>query len=100
MAYQLTPQAEQDLEEIWHFGAQTWSENQADKYLDELVSVFELISIMPNLAPLRHNFEPPVHIHVHHQHVIIYNLVGENIVIIRILGGKQNWPVLLKELDF
>lgn len=100
MAYQLTPLAERDLEDIWRFGASTWSENQADKYLDELLSVFELIARWPNFAPLRDIFEPPVHMHVHHQHVIIYNLSGDDVIIIRILGGKQNWPALLKELDF
>ena len=100
MAYQLTPLAERDLEDIWRFGADMWSANQADKYLDELISVFELMSIMPNLAPLRDIFEPPVHIHAHQQHVIIYNVVGDDIIIIRVLSGKQNWPALLKELDF
>lgn len=100
MGYRLTPLAERDLEDIWRFGAGAWSPLQADKYLDELLAVFELITMMPNLAPLRDIFEPPVHIHTHQQHVIIYHIIADDIVIIRILGGKQNWPALLKELDF
>jgi hypothetical protein len=31
--YRLTPSAKSDLIEIWHYTAETWGEQQAEKYL-------------------------------------------------------------------
>lgn len=39
MTFRLSKAAELDLLNIWRYTCQTWSENQADKYLDELEAV-------------------------------------------------------------
>ena len=39
MSFRLSKAAELDLLNIWRYTSQTWSEDQADKYLDELERV-------------------------------------------------------------
>jgi toxin ParE1/3/4 len=42
--YKLTKLAEQDLVKIWDYTVHEWSVNQAEKYIDGLVSSFEGIA--------------------------------------------------------
>jgi toxin ParE1/3/4 len=41
---QLTPLARADLENIWNYTADTWSPEQADKYISEFVTAFAAIA--------------------------------------------------------
>lgn len=41
--YRLTRLAEHDLEKIWEYTVYEWSLNQAEKYIDGLLSSFEAI---------------------------------------------------------
>ena len=97
--YCLTPTAEDDLEAIWRYSAETWSAAQADTYLDTLVATIETIVTMPTLSRERVEFDPPVRIHPAAEHLIIYRIDGDLITIIRILGGRQNWRAMLEIID-
>lgn|GEM_PF-88179 len=97
--YKLTAKAQEDLEQIWLYGAKTWSASQADQYIDDLVVVFEMLVAMPAMARERKEFTPPVRIHVHRKNLIIYTIVEDYILIIRILAGKQDWRTILDTLD-
>lgn len=59
----LTPCASLDLEEIWLYSAQNWSEAQADRYIDKLTRMFDLLRVMPELGREHHEFTPPVRFH-------------------------------------
>lgn len=98
-SYRLAPRALDDLEEIWRYTAETWSVTLADRYADDLTRVFETIAALPTLARERTEFEPPVHIHVHESHLIVYVLTDDNVVILRLLGGRQDWISILKAAD-
>ena len=97
--YELTPQALTDLDDIWRYTAETWSVDQADTYIDGLANVFGLLVSMPEMAPERHEFTPPVRIHPHGSHLIIYIVREAAVVIVRVLGGGQNWKAVLEDLD-
>ena len=97
--YQLTPKALADLDDIWRYSAERWSVDQADLYIDDLTRIFELLVSMPEMARERHEFHPPVHIHSHAQHLIVYTMQVGMVLIIRILGGKQNWKAILESTD-
>lgn len=97
--YRLTPAALADLDDIWRYSAETWSVAQADGYLDELVRVFEMIAAMPTLAREHREFDPPVRIHAHQSHLIIYTNAVDHIVLLRLLGGRQDWLAILKAAD-
>jgi toxin ParE1/3/4 len=98
-AYRLSPRALADLEEIWRYSAETWSIAQADEQVDTLVRLFETIAGMPGLARERHEFSPPVRIHVHDSHLIVYGLSRGRVVILRLLGTRQDWLSILKAAD-
>ncbi|WP_225765772.1 type II toxin-antitoxin system RelE/ParE family toxin [Inquilinus sp. Marseille-Q2685] len=97
--YRLTPAALTDLDDIWRYSAETWSAAQADRYLDELVRVFEMIASVPTLAREHREFNPPVRIHAYQSHLIIYTHAGDHVAILRLLGGRQDWLAILKAAD-
>ncbi|WP_197434182.1 MULTISPECIES: type II toxin-antitoxin system RelE/ParE family toxin [Rhizobium/Agrobacterium group] len=46
--YRLRPAAEQDLREIWSYGTERWSHDQAERYLNLLFDKFEEIAAFPD----------------------------------------------------
>lgn len=98
-SYRLAPRAFDDLEDIWRYTAETWSVAQADLYTDGLTRVFETIAALPTLARERTEFDPPVRIHAHEGHLIVYTLSDDNLIILRLLGGRQDWMPILRAAD-
>ncbi len=98
-SYRLAPRALDDLDDIWRYSAEKWSIAQADRYIDELVRMFETIAAMPELARERKEFTPPVRIHAHESHLIIYTIAEDHVAILRLLGGRQDWVSILKAAD-
>ena len=97
--YLLTPEAEKDLEDIWLYSYETWSENQANRYIEILEDTFVRLSYMPEQVLELLDFDPPVRIFPSAKHIIIYRISGEVIVILRILGARQDWMTILHKLD-
>jgi toxin ParE1/3/4 len=97
--YRLAPRALGDLEDCWQFSAETRSIEQADRYIDDLVRTFEMIASLPTLAPERREFTPPVRIHAHESHLIVYTIAEDHVAILRLLGGRQDWLAILKAAD-
>jgi toxin ParE1/3/4 len=97
--YRLAPRARADIEEIWRYSAETWSMEQADRYVDRLARVFETIALMPLLARERREFTPPVRIQVHEGHLIVYVAADDHVAIVRVLGGRQDWVAILMASD-
>lgn len=97
--YRISPRAREDLDDVWRYSAERWSIEQADKYIDELVLTFEMMASVPTLARERSEFTPPVRIHTHESHLIIYTISAEAVVILRLLGGRQDWVSVLKAAD-
>lgn len=97
--YRLTPAAQDDLEEIWLYSAQTWPIDQADRYTDALEETFSRLLSIPEMARERSEFVPPVRVYLSAEHVIIYHIEGDCLAILRILGGQQNWQEILRTID-
>ena len=74
--YLLTPEAEKDLEDIWLYSYETWSEHQANRYIDILEDTFVRLSYMPEQARELLDFDPPVRIFPSAKHIIIYRIAG------------------------
>lgn len=70
--YTLAPEALRDIEGIWAYGAETWSPDQADRYLDERVQAFDRVARSPTLFRERLEFTPPVRIYPYRSHLIVY----------------------------
>ncbi|WP_217846981.1 type II toxin-antitoxin system RelE/ParE family toxin [Paracoccus marcusii] len=78
------------MEDIWLHGAAEWSPEQADRYIDGIVVVLDLLCTMPGIARERMELTPPVRIHTYGAHVIIYRTVGDHLDVLHILGGRQD----------
>lgn len=95
--YFLYPRAEQDITDIWTDGADRWGVDQAERYFDGMVKLFDLLSAQPEIARLRDEFRPPVRIHPYGSHVVVYETVETGIAIIRVLHDRRNILALLGE---
>ena len=92
MPYRLSQQAEQDLFEIFLYGAQHYGVEVARRYHQQLSRTFEFLAEHPKAAPLRKEIDPPVHIHPVGQHLVIYQQMAErSIFIIRVRHGHEDW---------
>ncbi len=97
--YRLSPKALEDMEDIWRYTAENWSLEQADQYIDDLEKAIQLIVSMPLTARERMELNPPVRIHVHQTHLVVYTLGDKEVIILRVLGGRQNWQEILKNTE-
>ena len=78
MAYRLTELARSQIIDSYEYGYFEFGEAQAEKYFHELHHCFELLSDNPRLARLHENFDPPVRIHFHGSHYIVYRIADRS----------------------
>ena len=88
--YRLRPAAREDLEDIWDYTLREWSVEQALSYTDELENAIELVCESPTMCRERDEYVPPVRIYPHGEHLIIYVIKDENIIVTRILHSSMN----------
>ncbi len=96
--YFLTNKAVEDLSKIYEYTYKFWSENQADKYYQELIDFCQLISKSPQIGKNYEEIEPQFFGFTANKHIIFYRILNENeIEVIRILGGNMDLKNRIKE---
>ena len=98
MRLRLTVEAEEDLISIYVYGASIFGTKQAEHYYAELQAKLELIAQRPLIAREHKEFRPPVRIHPHRSHLIIYTAGDEGVLVVRVLGNQQDWTRLFSDL--
>ncbi|CAA9201800.1 Toxin ParE1 [Flavobacterium bizetiae] len=89
--YHLTNKAVEDLTNIWDYTYDEWSENQADKYYNLLLSSCQEIAENPNLGKKYDNVTEKLLGFKSNQHIIFYQIISNTEVeIIRILHGRMD----------
>ncbi|AOO80098.1 type II toxin-antitoxin system RelE/ParE family toxin [Bosea vaviloviae] len=91
MAVRRTPRADQDLVGIYLEGVGQFGQRQAEIYAANLSSCFELLASQPLMARERTEIQPPVRVHAHGSHIIVYAVDEEDILIMRVLHGRRDW---------
>jgi toxin ParE1/3/4 len=91
MRYRTTLQADEDLFAIYAGGLRDFGAEQAEKYLAGLLRAFTFVAEHPLSARERREFTPPVRMHFFGSHVIVYAVRPEDVLIIRVLHGRQDW---------
>jgi toxin ParE1/3/4 len=86
----ITPEAESDLDKIWLYGFETWSEKQADIYLEKLVKKINSLEIFPNRGVKHEEYGDNIRVLYDNPHLIIYTLDAKIVTIIRILDGRSD----------
>jgi toxin ParE1/3/4 len=89
--YKLTNKAVEDLSKIWDYTFEVWSEKQADKYYDELISDCQEIAENPDLGKNYEEISKQLLGIKANRHIIFYKTMNENYVeITRILHERMD----------
>ena len=91
MTYRLSRKAEEDIISIWLYGAETFGVDQADRYHNQLSEAFKLIALNPELARERDEIPPPVRVHPFGSHLIVYEIDGSTVCVLRIRHHSEDW---------
>jgi len=88
MRVRFTAQADADIIDCYLYGFRNFGQAQADRYEQDLREVFDIIAESPRMAPERPEYAPPVRIHHHAKHYIVYLIEDDHILIVRILRDE------------
>lgn len=95
--YIFSGKAEEDLIEIYRYGFLNYGEQKADLYVGTLKDKCQILANDPFPYREYDEFIPPVRIHSHKKHLIIYTAEKDRILIIRILHERMNVHKQLKD---
>ena len=87
--YELTCAADQDFENIFEFGLDTFSVDQAMSYQNGLKQRFAKLADQPKLYPTVDHIRAGYRRSVYGSHSIYYRIESQGIVIVRILGQQD-----------
>ncbi len=91
MSYRLSEDADNDIVHLYAEGVKQFGLKQADHYHDALFDMFDLLAVNPEMARERAEFTTPVRVHRFQSHMIIYEIDGNDILIIRVRHGREDW---------
>ncbi|MGI2032767.1 type II toxin-antitoxin system RelE/ParE family toxin [Rhizobium panacihumi] len=97
MRLKFSVQAEEDLIGIYVYGAVQFGIEQAERYYADLQDTLEMLRQHPRLARERTEFKQPVRVHFHRSHAIVYHADPEDLFVIRVVSGRQDWERLFQE---
>jgi toxin ParE1/3/4 len=95
--YELSARAEEDLDGIWWYTDRTWGERQASKYLRQLKSRIEDLSVFPERGQRRDDISPGLWCSYVGRHLIIYRHTEPGIRVIRVLHDQMDVPQRMAE---
>jgi len=96
MKYRLTPAADRDLLQVFLHSLRTFGRAQAERYYNSLRAELVYITEYPQAARERKLRRVKARFHPFGAHVIIYRIDASEIVVLRILHGRQDPPRHLK----
>jgi len=89
--FKLTNKAVEDLSKIWDYTFEVWSERQADKYYESIISNCQEIADYPNLGKNYDGITQNLLGIKTNRHIIFYRTLNENYVeITRILHERMD----------
>ena len=91
MSYRLTVEADNDLTAIFWHGMEQFGAARTERYLNELEQVFAFLAEHPEAARLRADIDPPIRAYPQEVHIILYEIEGSDVVIVRIRAARENW---------
>lgn len=95
--YKLTNQAVKDLNSIWVYTFDKWSEQQADKYYQSLIDFCQDIADNPKLGKNYDKIRNDIFGLKANKHVIFYRVITDCVEITRILHGTMDLKTRIRE---
>jgi len=85
--YVFTKRAKKDLQDIWNFTYDQWSNNQADKYLQNIFAQCDILSKDPELGKTYFQLSPNLRGFKINRHIIFYRVIDKTTIeITRVLN--------------
>ena len=91
MAWRTVEKAAADIDAIAEAGMLSFGERHARTYLSTIFDMFDTLAAYPNLGPERRSAQGYVRLMPCEAHNILYVIENEDVVILRVLHGLQNW---------
>ena len=88
MKVRFTAQADADIIDSYVYGYLRFGRDQAERYERDLRHAIDIIARNPRIASERPEFVPPVRVHHHGKHYIIYLVEDGHILVVRILRDE------------
>ncbi len=88
MQVRFTVAADADIVECYLYGFLNFGQAQADRYEQGMRQAIEIIAENPRIARERQEYIPTVRIHHHAKHYIIYPVMDDHVLIIRVLRDE------------
>lgn len=89
--YKLSRSARNDIAAIADYTIATFGVDQALAYRDSLMETFEMLARFPRAARERLEIDPPVRAHPHKSHMIIYIIDDDDVLILGVRHGREDW---------
>ena len=90
MNYNLSNEAERDLENIFDFGVYRFGQSQSVKYFDRLINSLDQLCDNPRIGKSRPELDSRLRSFVIQSHIIFYEVKNESIFILRILHHSRD----------
>ncbi|MEN8776842.1 MAG: type II toxin-antitoxin system RelE/ParE family toxin [Polaribacter sp.] len=94
--YELTKEADADLEDIFDYTEKSHSRNQAIVYLSNIEDLFFQLCNQPNLGRTRKEIKEGIFSIAFQKHIIFYKIIENKLLIIRVLHEIRDMPKHLK----
>ena len=95
MAWRTSAAADEDIAGIEVYGTVTFGRQQAAQYVDDLFATLDVIATVPRIARERSEIRSRARLYPFRAHNIFYVVDGRDILILRVLGHRQDWQNLL-----
>lgn len=96
---ELSPLADKDVREIWRYTANTWSDRQANAYVDGLFDTMERLADDPARGRSADDIKEGLRRQRCVSHVIFYRQVASGVLIIRVLHASTDFAAHLADND-
>jgi toxin ParE1/3/4 len=96
MAYQLAPEAETDLDNIWYrIATSSGNAEVAEQFNDTLTERFHMLSDFPKAGRVRDDLGEGRRSFPVQEYVIVYRIAeGDDVDIVRVVDGRRDLPGL------
>ena len=91
-SYELSPEAEQDLSDIFDYTEMEFGLEQAVRYLKDLDHCFIQLCNNPSIGRERSEIRAELYSFVSQSHVVFYRVQTDRLRVIRILHGSRDLP--------
>ena len=96
--YRITNKAVKDLEDIWSYTIENWSERQADLYYEMLIGFCQHIADHPACGKSYDEIAEGLYGLIANKHIIFYRAASQGeIEIVRILHGRMDLKNRIRE---